>query len=162
MVGAWGYPPTHTRSASRQGSERASGWWGQGAPRRRVGVQSPIRRESPERAEPSLVGAWGYPPNPYPLRFPPGKRAGLRRWDRAHPDAESRNLYEYGTGAKDLVERGAIVTQVRPVRICGRKMPHHERGYPPFVLSLSKDNLEVTRVLQVGSLVARRKAQPWR
>ena len=38
-----------------------------------------------------------------------------------HPDAESGRPYEYGTGAKDLAERSAIVTLVRPVRICGRK-----------------------------------------
>ena len=35
----------------------------------------PARRESPERAQPSLVGAWGYPPNP----FPPASRQGSER-----------------------------------------------------------------------------------
>ena len=43
------------------------------APRARC----PLRWESPERAEPSLVGAWGTP-NPFPLRFPPGKWADVR------------------------------------------------------------------------------------
>ena len=36
---------------------------------------APMRRESPERAEPSLVGAWGYPPTP----IRPASRQGSGR-----------------------------------------------------------------------------------
>ena len=46
----------------------------------REGRDTPVRRESPERAEPSLVGAWGNPPT-ITLRFPPGKRADFRSGD---------------------------------------------------------------------------------
>ena len=63
LVGAWGYPPTPIRSASRQG--------GKPVPQQRIRDRRPyemrlqaVRRESPERAEPSLVGVWGYPPTP--------------------------------------------------------------------------------------------------
>ena len=50
----------------------------------------PAHRESPERAQPSLVGAWGHPPTPFPLRFPPGEAGGPPDWGRAHGRAPLR------------------------------------------------------------------------
>ena len=38
-----------------------------------------VRPESPERAQPSVVGALGGTPSPYPPRFPPGKWADILR-----------------------------------------------------------------------------------
>ena len=45
----------------------------------RQGKES-LRRESPERAQLSLVGVWGTP-NPYPLCFPPREWANVRKWE---------------------------------------------------------------------------------
>ena len=77
----WGLettPQLPFRFASRQGSGRTSGA-GTGAqpcaPTERE--PSAVPRESPERAQPSLVGAWGTPPTPFPLCFPPGKRPDI-------------------------------------------------------------------------------------
>ena len=76
--GGLGNPRTRIRSASRQGSGRMSGA-GTGALRLGVGRPyefgtEPVRRESPERAEPSLVGAWG---TPKPLSAPlPAREVG--------------------------------------------------------------------------------------
>ena len=39
------------------------GGLGMSEPRRRAGAKAPIRQESPERAQPSLAGAWGAPPS---------------------------------------------------------------------------------------------------
>ena len=90
LVGAWGNPqplsapltareagglPKRGRAHPEPESERP---YESGNPGRGEEAKSPIRRESPERAQPSLVGAWGEPPNLYPLRFPSGKRADLR------------------------------------------------------------------------------------
>ena len=80
LVGVWGNPPSPTRPASRQGSERVPEWERahSRAPlriREPEGSRAiPVRRESPERAEPSLVGVGGYPPTlPAPL---PAREAG--------------------------------------------------------------------------------------
>ena len=55
-------------------------------------AKAPIRQESPERAQPSLVGGLGVPPNLYPLRFPPGKwaasGAGTGAWPCAPTNTE--------------------------------------------------------------------------
>ena len=79
-------------------------------------------------------GGLGDPPNPYPLRFPPGNRADLRSRD-GRP-------YEYGAELlADLVETGAVVTLIWPVRLTDipilRRRRHggHERA---DVLSLTR------------------------
>ena len=70
----------HTESGGRVQRGRRSLWWWLRGNLKPLFTPVPVRetrrvrRESPERAEPSLVGALGVPPNPYPLRFPPGKR----------------------------------------------------------------------------------------
>ena len=143
LVGAWGYPPTSTRSTSRQGSGRVPqpSTWGHGhAPLRtrggrrsggrvqrgrsrplwwRMGVPSnlyplhfspgkwassaaehlgsgpctptnsgleAVQWESPERAQPSLVGAWGYPPQTLSAPLPAREVGGssrVRDWRRS-------------------------------------------------------------------------------
>ena len=86
LVGDWGTPPTSIRSASRQGIRRVPAGesreggalvgGGLGVPPQPLSAQLParefggFRRESPERAEPSLVGAWGYPPQPLSAPLP--------------------------------------------------------------------------------------------
>ena len=66
----------------------------------RVTRRLPARQESPERAQPSLVGVWGNPPT-LPLRFPPGKRPDLRRWGRAHSGAPLRNRMTRRMGVRN-------------------------------------------------------------
>ena len=75
LVGAWGYPPTPIRSASRQGSGRVRSRDGRTTVRPYETEPEAVGRESPERAEPSLVGAWGYPPTP----IRPASRQGSGR-----------------------------------------------------------------------------------
>ena len=111
---------------------RLAGLGGEGAslrtspPEPREGL--PARRESPERAEPSLVGAWGYPPTP-PVRFPGGKRTDVEgedgrtsvslrlccasqpeRSESSHPAGESREsgaLFGGGFGEPPNPSRSA-------------------------------------------------------
>ena len=77
------FPPGNSAgSGGRVQRGRSPRWWGIGVPPQPPSAPLParefggFRRESPERAEPSLVGVWGYPTNPYPLSFPPGNSAG--------------------------------------------------------------------------------------
>ena len=91
LVGAWGTPQPPFRSASRQGSGRTSGAGTGAQPCAPTGREpEAVRRESPERAQPSLERGWGYPPNPFPLCFPPGKRPDIWGGGRAHSRAPLR------------------------------------------------------------------------
>ena len=73
---------------------RLAGLGGEGAslrtspPEPREGL--PARRESPERAEPSLVGAWGNPPTP-PDPLPAREAGGCRGWRGANSHAPLRS-----------------------------------------------------------------------
>ena len=76
--GAWGYPPTSTRSTSRQGNGRVPqpSTWGQGhAPLRTRGWRRSSGRVQRGRS-PLWWGHGGTPRKPYPHHFPPGKWAG--------------------------------------------------------------------------------------
>ena len=98
------FPPGNSAgSGGRVQRGRSPRWWGIGVlatpPPQPLSAQLParefggFRRESPERAEPSLVGVWGYPPNPYPLSFPPGNSAGSGgRVQRESPERAEPSL----------------------------------------------------------------------
>ena len=96
----WGLettPQLPFRFASRQGSGRTSGA-GTGAqpcaPTERE--PSAVRRESPERAQPSLVGAWGTPQPP----FRSASRQGSGRTSGAGDGRTAVRPYEFGTGGR--------------------------------------------------------------
>ena len=91
----------------------------------------PARRESPERAQPSLVGLGGTP-NPYPLRFPPGKRADLRRWGRAHSRAPLRDGTKRAPAGESR-EGGALFGGGlgHPPTPLSAPLPAREAGGPP-------------------------------
>ena len=83
-------------------------------------ARAPFRRESPERAQPSLVGAWGTS-NPYPLRFPLGERSGRPEQVVGHPDAESGRPYEFGVLGR--INRVRLVSQTVAAESSMRKAP---------------------------------------
>ena len=56
--------------------------------------QARLRRESPERAQPSLVGAWGNPPSPTRSASRQGSERTSGSGDGRPPDAESGRPYE--------------------------------------------------------------------
>ena len=69
-------------------------------PKPREGL--PARRESPERAQPSLVGAWGTP-QPLSASLPAREAGGPPESGRVHPDAGSARPYECRSRSCSLI-----------------------------------------------------------
>ena len=99
LVGAWGTPQPPFRSASRQGSGRTSGAGTGAQPCAPTGREpEAVRRESPERAQPSLERGWGYPPQPLSALLPAREAAGhLGRGTGAQPCAPTNSGPEGGS-----------------------------------------------------------------
>ena len=87
-MGAWGTPRTRIRSASRQGSADVRSGYGRTPTRSRGAPTNSGRSRSGGRVQRGQSPLWwglGEPPNPYPLRFPPGKWADVRSGDGRTP-----------------------------------------------------------------------------
>ena len=104
-----------------------------------------------QRAQPSLAGGWGYPPNPYPLRFPSGKwtdvgsgdgRMAMRPYEMGpehggapHPAGESRRHDNRGHRLPDLYRSftsDPILLSLR-LRFPYYSAARYERGGDPCI-----------------------------
>ena len=108
-------PPSPSRGAS------PSFQWGLGSGHGRMAMRPhemgrrtaelPSGRESPERAQLSLAGAWGYPPPPPPVPLPVRGVGGRRKRTRARghaPHEMGRRTAELPSGAGESREGAAL------------------------------------------------------
>ena len=118
----------HDRAPLRNGN------WG------RPQGELPAPAESPETAQPSLVGG-GIPPNLCPLRFPLGKRAEVRNWDRR------TTVRPYGTGTGAARRASCLLRR----RVQRRRSPLWWGGYSPQPLSAPLPSREAGGGPELGS-----------
>ena len=82
--------------------------------------KAPIRRESPERAQPSLVGVWGTPQYPHPPSSRQGSGRSSGGGTGAQPCAPTNTEPELPV---DPTEVGSVVTLICPVSMQRRDIP---------------------------------------
>ena len=109
LAGGWGYPPTPTRSASRQGSGRTPRRGAPTKPDRRTAGHPPGGRVQRGRS-PLWRGLGGTPPpQPLPAPLPVREVDGRRERGRAHGHAPLRD----GTGTRRGTPSGGRVQKAR-------------------------------------------------
>ena len=151
LAGGWGVPPNPypLRFPSGKWADSASG-----RPHETGSEdgRTPARRESPERAQPSLAGAWGYPPTPTrsASRQGSGRTSGAgtgawpcapTRWDRNTAGHPIRRESPEGTIIAGIDCR-IFIDRLHPTPSCY----HFVYGFPiTLLLDTNEEAIHVSR-----------------